>query len=99
LSKDGGTTFERLTADGEFGTAVYFTEDQLYYASHASEASLKTYALEEAESVSLQLPDLNGDGAIYIAVNPGDAEEIAFNTAKGDAFVSQDGGGTWQMIM
>lgn len=99
LSKDRGATFERLTENGEFGTAVHFTENQLFYASHGSEASLKGYALDEADSVSLQLPDLNGDGAVYIAVNPGDAEEIAFNTAKGDTFVSPDGGQTWQKIM
>lgn len=99
LSKDGGATFERLTADGQFGTAVHFTEDHLFYGSHGSEAALESYALDGAESESFQLPDLNGDGAVYIAVNPGNAEEIAFNTAKGNTFFSQDGGATWEMIM
>ncbi|MCM3611611.1 hypothetical protein M4S82_10135 [Planococcus sp. MERTA32b] len=99
LSKDGGATFERLTEEGEFGTAVYFTEEQLYYGSHGTEAALISYSLDEGESVSLPLPDLKDDGAVYIAVNPANNGEIAFNTAKGDAFVSTDGGESWQEIM
>lgn len=99
LSKDGGATFERLTEEGEFGTAVHFTEGQLYFGSHGTEAAIKSYSLDEAEPVSLPLPDLKDDGAVFIAANPEDQEEIAFNTAKGDAFVSADGGESWQEIM
>ncbi|HSJ37626.1 MAG TPA: hypothetical protein VK945_05375 [Planococcus sp. (in: firmicutes)] len=99
LSEDGGATFNRLTEDGEFGTAVHFTENELVYASHGVEAAMKSYNLEDGEAGTLELPELNEDGAVYIAVNPENNDEIAFNTVQGDVFVSTDGGESWEEIM
>lgn len=99
LSEDGGKTFNRLTDDGDFGTAVHFTADKMYFASHGSEAVLKSYAISDGTITSLELPELKEDGAVYIAVNPENSDEIALNTAKGDAFVSSDGGESWEEII
>lgn len=99
LSEDGGTTFNRLTEDGEFGTAVHFTDDQLVFASHGSEAALKSYTVSDGEITSLELPELKEDGAVFIAVNSENNEEITFYTVQGDVYVSKDGGGSWEEIM
>lgn len=99
LSQDGGTSFSRVTEDGEYGTAVHFTEDELYYASYGSEAALQSYNLEGDESRSLELPELEKDSAVYIAVNPSDQNEITFYTVQGDAYISNDGGETWEEIL
>ncbi|WP_422122262.1 F510_1955 family glycosylhydrolase [Planococcus sp. X10-3] len=99
LSEDGGATFERLTEDGEFGTAVHFTADKLYFASHGEGASMKAYDFESGESETLELPELNEDGAIFIAVHPANDEDIVFNTAKGNTYISNDGGKSWEEIM
>ncbi|MFD1030121.1 F510_1955 family glycosylhydrolase [Metaplanococcus flavidus] len=99
LSKDGGASFERLTEEGEFGTAVHFTEEQLYYASYGTGASMKAYDLESGEADTFELPELNEDGAVYIAVNPSDDEEVVFNTAQGNTYFSKDGGESWEEIM
>lgn len=99
LSEDGGATFNRLTEEGEFGTAVHFTETELVYATHGVEAAMKAYNLEDGEAETLQLPELNEDGAVYIAVNPENNEEIAFYTVQGDAYVSKDGGASWEEII
>lgn len=99
LSTDGGATFDRLTEEGEFGTAVHFTEDALLYASQGFEAVLKTYDLKSKETEAVGLPELTEDGAVYIAVNPANDKEMAFNTVQGHTFVSQTGGESWKQIM
>ena len=99
LSQDGGTTFELLTEEGEFGTAVHFTDDKLYYASHGIEAAMESYDLAGGEAAALQLPELNEDGAVWIAANPEKPGEIAFNTVQGSAYVSTDGGESWEQIV
>ena len=99
LSEDGGATFERLTEEGEFGTAVHFTEDQLVYASHGTEAALKTYALDSGAGETLEIPELGEDGVIFISVNPADAQEMALYTVQGDAYISSDGGTAWDTIL
>lgn len=99
LSEDGGATFNRLTAEGEFGTAIHFTETELIYASHGTAAAMKSYSLEEGETQTLELPELGEDGAIFIAANPAKPEEMAFYTAMGDSYLSVDGGASWQEIL
>lgn len=99
LSEDGGATFDRLTDEGEFGTAVHFTENELYYATHGVEAAMKSYSLENGEAETLQLPELNEDGAIFIAVHPENEEEIAFYTVQSDVYLSKDGGASWEEIV
>lgn len=99
LSEDGGATFTRLTAEGEFGTALHFTDTELLYASHGNAAAMKSYSLEDGEAQTIELPALNEDGAIFIAANPAKPEEIAFYTALGDSYLSSDGGASWQEIL
>ncbi|WP_440107708.1 F510_1955 family glycosylhydrolase [Planococcus halotolerans] len=99
LSKDGGTTFERLTEDGEFGTAVHFTESELLYASHGSEAALKSYVLDSDAGEAFEIPELGEDGIVFISVNPADEQEIAIYTVQGDAYVSSDEGTSWTTIL
>ncbi len=99
LSEDGGESFKRVTEQGEFGTAVHFTEDELLYASHGTEAALTSYGLANGEEERFEIPDMGEDGVIFIAVNPADAEEIALYTVQGSAYVSSDAGATWEAVL
>ncbi|MBD8016215.1 F510_1955 family glycosylhydrolase [Planococcus wigleyi] len=99
LSKDGGESFTRLTEDGIYGTAVFFNEEALYYATYGTQAELIQYTWEKDEEQAFELPDMPEDGILYIAQNPLDTDEIAFYTAAGHAFISEDGGGAWKQIL
>ncbi|MDQ0428453.1 hypothetical protein QOZ98_001279 [Planomicrobium stackebrandtii] len=99
LSEDGGDSFVLLTDDGIYGTAVFFGEEALYYATYSTEAELIEYTWENGEQQTFELPDLPEDGIIYIAQNTSNAEELAIYTAAGHAFLSEDGGGTWNQIL
>lgn len=96
LSEDGGATFNALTDSTEFGTAVFFAEDALYFASYGTESMLTQYTLETKEKEQLALPDMPEDGVLYIARN---SDELAIYTVKGQAFVSKDGAAAWTQIM
>lgn len=99
LSEDGGDSFTLLTEDGIYGTAVFFSERALYYATYGTEAEFIEYTWENGEKQALELPDLPEDGILYIAQNPSNTEELAIYTAAGHAFLSKDGAGTWNQIL
>lgn len=96
LSEDGGESFKALTSDGQFGTALSFSEDALYYASYETASELVKYNLESGEKETLPLPELPEDGVLYIAQKP---DELAIYTVKGQAFISGDQGSEWTQIM
>lgn len=96
LSEDGGANFNALTEDTEFGTAVFFTDEALYYASFENESVLHKYTLQMKEQEQLPLPELPEDGVVFISATP---EELAIYTVKGQAFVSKDRAETWTQIM
>src|SRR5690625_5330967 len=62
LSSDGGATFKSITAAREIGTAVFFNEENLYYASYDTHPKLVKYNIESGEKESLNLPELTEDG-------------------------------------
>lgn len=99
LSEDGGDNFTLLTEDGIYGTAVFFSEDALYYATYGTVAELIEYTWENSEQQPLELPDLPEDGILYIAQNPSNKDEMAIYTAAGHAFISEDGGSSWNQIL
>ena len=99
LSEDGGDSFTLLTEDEIYGTAVFFNEEELYYATYGTQAELIKYTWENSEQQALELPDLPEDGIMYIAQNPSNADELAIYTAAGHAFISEDGGGSWNQIL
>ncbi|WP_298825081.1 F510_1955 family glycosylhydrolase [uncultured Planococcus sp.] len=99
LSEDGGDSFTPVTEEGIYGTAVFFGESALYYATYGTQAELITYTWENGEQQALELPDLPEDGILYIAENPSNTDELAIYTAAGHAFISEDGGGSWNQIL
>ncbi|HSJ36655.1 MAG TPA: hypothetical protein VK945_00400 [Planococcus sp. (in: firmicutes)] len=99
LSEDGGENFSQLTAGGESGTAVYFTDDDLFYGSYGTEPALIQYSLETEETEALTLPEMSEDAVAYIAQNPKDENELAISTFEVDAFISMDGGQNWEQIL
>ena len=99
LSEDGGDSFTLVTEDGIYGTAVFFSEEALYYATYDTQAELIEYTWENGEQNTLELPDLPEDGILYIAQNPSNTDELAIYTAAGHAFISEDGGGSWNQIL
>ncbi|MUK89213.1 hypothetical protein GMD78_12605 [Ornithinibacillus sp. L9] len=98
LSRDGGKHFEQLTEAAQ-GTAVFFNEDNLYYASYHSIPELIQYKLDDDKGKSMNLPDLQEDVPIYISQHPQNNQEIAFYTTKGQAFLTTDGAESWKQIL
>lgn len=99
LSKDGGDSFARVTESDVYGTAVYFTEEALYYATYGTQAELIEYTWENGEQRAIELPDLPEDGVLFIAQNPSDTNELAIYTAAGHAFISEESKGVWKQIL
>ncbi|MCH4826698.1 F510_1955 family glycosylhydrolase [Planococcus halocryophilus] len=97
LSEDGGDSFSPLTKDGIFGTAVFFNEDSLYFATYGTQAELINYTLETGNEQSIELPDLPEDGILYIAQNPLQKEQLTIYTAAGHAFIFEDD--NWKQIL
>lgn len=97
LSEDGGDNFMLLTEEGLNGTAVFFSEETLYFATYGTQAELIQYTWENDNQQVLELPDLPEDGVLYIAQNPSDAKELVIYTAAGHAFVFEDD--KWQQIL
>lgn len=99
LSRDGGETFKAITPEGETGTAVHFTEEDLYLGSFGTTGVLMKYTIENEELEMLNIPDLSEDAIAFIAQNPNTASELAIYTLKGQAFLSEDGSMTWESLL
>lgn len=98
ISNDAGSKFQLIT-DAAQGTAVFFDEDNLFYASYSNSPSLIKYNMEVGKQEKINLPDLTEDGPVYIAQNPQDNQEYAIYTTKGQAYVSKDGAESWDQIL
>ncbi|AUD14921.1 MULTISPECIES: F510_1955 family glycosylhydrolase [unclassified Planococcus (in: firmicutes)] len=99
FSQDGGEVFEAITAGNETGTAVHFTEDQLYFGSYGTAAALVKYTMENEELEPVDTPDLSQDAIAFIAQNPMDGMELAIYTFEGNAYLSEDGLQTWKTLL
>ncbi|AUD13017.1 MULTISPECIES: F510_1955 family glycosylhydrolase [unclassified Planococcus (in: firmicutes)] len=97
LSEDGGESFTRIT-EGELGTAAFFSEDALYYATYSEEAKLVKRDLSGGEE-EISLPEMTEDGVVYLAQHPENPEQLAIYTAKGHAWETQDAGENWTQIL
>ncbi|MEN1968012.1 F510_1955 family glycosylhydrolase [Lentibacillus sp. N15] len=98
LSTDGGAAFKLIT-DKAQGTAVFFNEDNLFYASYNTAPSLVKYTTKNGEQEELKLPDLIEDGPVFIAQNPKNNQQFAIYTTKNQAFLSNDNMNSWDQII
>lgn len=98
ISNDRGKNFQIIIKKAQ-GTAVFFNDENLYYASYNTTPSLVKYNIENGTQESINLPDLTEDGPVYIAQNPQDNEEFAIYTTKGQAYISKDGAESWDQIL
>lgn len=99
LSEDGGENFSPLTGEGESGTAVFFSKEHLYFAGYNGGASLIRYDLHKEEGAPLELPLIERDAAVSIAVHPEDEEQFAIYSLQGHLFTTDDGTETWEQIL
>lgn len=99
FSQDGGEVFEAITTGNETGTAVHFTQDQLYFGSYGTAAALVKYTMENEELETVNIPDLPQDAIAFIARNPTDERELAIYTLQGNAYLSEDGSQTWETLL
>ncbi|PSL40989.1 hypothetical protein B0H99_103122 [Planomicrobium soli] len=96
FSSDAGDSFDRIT--DERGTAVFFTEDHLYFGSYGTTAALMKYTVENKETEPLVLPEMQEDAIAFISQNPADESELALYTFKGRIHVSTDHGKLWESL-
>jgi len=100
LSEDGGNEFKVLTDTNQTSTAVYFYEDDLYYATNAGNPTLIKRNVKNGDETAISIPELKDDGILYIAKNPQNEEELAIYTINGDAYVSKNGPAeSWEQIL
>lgn len=99
FSRDAGETFQMITAENETGTAVFFTENHLYFGSFGTTAALMKYTIENEELDTLNIPEMPEDGIAFIAQNPNDELELALYTMQGQAYLSKDGSKTWEALL
>lgn len=97
LSEDGGERFDALTEKKVKGTAVFFTDNALYFASNYIAASLTKFTLESEEKENLNLPNIKEDEIAFITKNP-TKEELVFYTMEGQFFLSEDESVTWTSL-
>jgi photosystem II stability/assembly factor-like uncharacterized protein len=98
LSDDAGERFRRVAAGQTL--AVFFDLDgtRLWYAGHDGAATLQRLDWKAGAAEAVALPPLPGDAVAYIAQNPARRDEYAIATFKRSAFLSRDGGKTWEAI-
>ncbi|MBA2175669.1 hypothetical protein H0266_12280 [Halobacillus locisalis] len=98
LSDDGGEKFEKVSDQGQ-GSGLYFTEDKLYYGLYTGEPSMVEYNWADQSNKELPLPDLSEDAVMYISKHGTNEEEYAIFTIKGSSYLTEDSGGSWELIL
>ncbi|MEC5425330.1 hypothetical protein QGM71_17755 [Virgibacillus sp. C22-A2] len=99
LSEDGGDNFQIVTDGNDVGTAVFFNDDNFYYASYGSSQKLVKRKIENREEETIDIPKLGEDVIVYIAQNPQDNNQLAIYTTKGHAYLSEDGTESWVQVL
>lgn len=97
LSKDKGKSFELITK-GMQGTAVFFTEDALWYGAYNGTPLLMKRSLSDGTEKNMKLPDMKQDAVLYLAENPKDDKEITFVSFNGNIYQSTDGTTSWKLL-
>lgn len=98
LSDDKGENFELISKEGQ-GTAVFFTEDDLWYGTFNGTAQLVKRSLADDSEEVIPLPEMQQDAVMYLAQNPKDENEITFISFNNDTYQTQDGSKTWKLIV
>nr|WP_251032553.1 group-specific protein [Mesobacillus foraminis] len=98
LSQDKGETFEQITEEMT-GTAVYLSEDSLWYGTFQGTPQLVKRSLAEGEEKKITLPKMEEDAVLYFAQNPQNEKEMTFVSFKGTIFQSTDGATSWQLLV
>jgi hypothetical protein len=98
LSKDKGESFELITK-GVQGTAVFFTEDELWYGAYNGAPLLVKRLISDGTEDNMKLPDMPQDAVLYLAKNPQDDKEITFVTFNGSIFQSTNGAKSWEILV
>jgi WD40 repeat protein len=99
LSIDGGENFQSLTGEGESGTAVFFSEDHLYFAGYDKGARLIRYDLQKEEMTPMKLPLTERDTAVSLAQHPEQEGRFAIYSLQGHIYITEDGAKTWEQIL
>ncbi|SEA40699.1 hypothetical protein SAMN05421743_104239 [Thalassobacillus cyri] len=101
LSEDGGKSFE-LIKENTQGTALFFEEDTLYYATYSNEPTMEAVNLEDRSAEKISLPDIGQQAILYIAKNHAADEAFTILSSNGEtdnAYRTTDGGSNWQQII
>lgn len=98
LSEDKGENFELITK-GMQGTAVFLTEDHLWFGGYNDEARLIKRSLKDGTEEEISLPKMKQDAVMYLAQNPKDDKEIIFSTFNGDIYQTKDGTESWDLLV
>lgn len=99
ISENSGVQFERITDDNETGTAIFFNENELFYASSGKSAMLTKYTVSTKGEEKVSLPNLTQDVVAFISQNPANKKEIGIYTMQGEVFLTQDNGSTWLPLL
>lgn len=99
LSTDSGESF-RSIATGEQALAAFFDLDgnHLWVSSYASAPALVRVNWKTRGENAVTLPPMARDAVAYIAQNPVSRNEYAIATFERSAYITRDGGKTWQQI-
>ncbi|MGB6406921.1 MAG: group-specific protein, partial [Planococcus donghaensis] len=99
VSEDGGEQFNRITNEAARGTAVFFNETELYYASYKESAKLTKYTITSQKEEQVNLPNFTQDAVAFISQNPANKDEIGLYTLQGEVLLTQDNGSTWLPLL
>jgi len=99
VSENGGEQFDRITKDNVSGTAVFFNESELFYASYGENAMLTKYTVANEKEEKVNLPNLTQDEVAFISQNPTNKDEIGIYTMQGEVFLTKDNATTWMPLL
>lgn len=98
LSTDSAEEFQHLTSGQALAVAFDLDGTHLWYAGHDGKPTLVRVDWKSGQMKSIILPLPADDAVAYIAQNPARPNEYAIATFKRSAFLSRDGGGSWDPI-
>jgi len=97
LSKDGGEVFTPLEENIN-GTAIYFSEKNLWYGTFKSKPKITSYDLEEETKENIKLPKLEQDAVAFFDKKQ-NTDEMVIYTYQNHAFITKNKGEKWSQIV
>ena len=96
LSKNYGTNFTKLTNDIVITAVSFSPNGEFLIYGHQT---LRIYWLSDKDTDSISHMDfLENDFITYLAINPMNLDEIVLATNKKNIFISNNQGGSWQLV-